>query len=114
MGQEKVENGDEKGVVECRVEVGKTTNHHNKGDIFRAEANIRLPGKVLRASATEENLTMAITKVKDELQRQLNKYKGSLRAQEKRGARVAEKIKSIHPLAMEEDETDLSVRHLDE
>lgn len=105
---------EEKGVVECRVEVGKTTNHHQKGDVFRAEANVRLPGKILRAEATEKNLTMAIAKVKDEMQRQLKKYKESLRAQEKRGARVAEKIKSIHPLAMDDNETDLSVRHLDE
>lgn len=105
---------DKKGVVECWVEVGKTTNHHQKGNVFRAEADIRLPGKILRAEANEKELIIAINKVKDELQRQLKKYKGGLSAKEKRGARIAKKIKSVHPLAMEDSETDLSVRHLDE
>jgi len=76
---------EEKGVLECWVEVGKTTNHHQKGDVFRAEADIRLPGKIIRAEAEKENLEMALTEVKNELQRQINTYKGKFQARDKRG-----------------------------
>ena len=62
--------------VEVWVEVGRTTKHHQKGDIFRAEAQMRLPGKSLRAESEKNNLKLAITEVKDELQLKLKKYKG--------------------------------------
>lgn len=62
--------------IECWVEVEKTTEHHRKGNIFRAEGQIRLPGASgVRAEATEWDLHQAIDMVKDELQRQLKRYK---------------------------------------
>jgi ribosomal subunit interface protein len=53
------------------VEVGKTSEHHNKGDIFRAEANMTIPGGLLRAESTKDDLYAAIDDVKDQLKRQL-------------------------------------------
>jgi putative sigma-54 modulation protein len=76
---------EEKGVLECWVEVGKTTKHHQKGDVFRAEADIRLPGKIIRAEAERETLIMAVTEVKDELQQQIKTFKGKFQAKDKRG-----------------------------
>lgn len=73
------------------VEVGKPSVHHRKGKVFYAECQISLPGKELRAIAERKSLEMAITEVKDELQRQLKKYKGSQRAQQKRNQRRAKK-----------------------
>lgn len=64
------------GILEARVEVGMTTNHHQKGDIFRAEVNLRVPGNLIRAEAVSDDLYKSINQVKDELQRQLKKYKG--------------------------------------
>ena len=63
--------------VRAFVEVALESRHHLKGKIFYAEANIELPrkGKVIRATAREENLYQAINVVKDELQRVLKKYK---------------------------------------
>src|SRR3989338_11359451 len=62
--------------VEAWLEVGRTTHHHNKGDVFRAELQIRLPGKEgIRAEAEEWDLHRAIDKVKEEMQRQLKNYK---------------------------------------
>jgi ribosomal subunit interface protein len=49
------------------VEVGKTTNHHKSGDIFRAEINFHSRIGDLRAEAEKEDLYAAITEVKDEL-----------------------------------------------
>jgi len=61
--------------VEAFVEVALETRHHRKGKIFYAEANIEVPGKILRSEAREKNLYKAINTVKDELQRILKKYK---------------------------------------
>lgn len=74
------------------VEIGRTTEHHNKGKIFRAEAQIRLPGKSIRAESTKEDLRTAIVEVKDELQRMLKKYKGKRRTKMRKGLR---KIKNL-------------------
>ncbi len=64
------------GILLARVDVGLTTKHHQKGNIFRAEVNLDVPQKyVLRAEAKKEDLYMAINEVKDELQRQLKKFK---------------------------------------
>lgn len=57
------------------IELEKTTNHHNKGQIFRAEVMLELPGKMLRAEATNEELYAAIDEVKDILERQVVQYK---------------------------------------
>jgi len=61
--------------VKAFVEIGKTSKHHRKGDIFFAECQIFLPGKGVRSSAEREDLKLAISEVKDELQVQLKKYK---------------------------------------
>jgi putative sigma-54 modulation protein len=67
-------------IIEAKVEVGKTSNHHQKGDVFRAEVNLDVPEKyVLRAEAVREDLYMAINEVKDDLQRQIKKYKEKIR-----------------------------------
>lgn len=57
------------------VEVGKTSQHHNKGDVFRAEVQIEVPGKLLRAESVKDDLRKAIVEVKDNLQVQIKKYK---------------------------------------
>jgi len=58
---------------EARVEVGRTTEHHRKGEVFRVETNLRIPGKVLRAVAVSYRLYDAIDLVKDELKREITK-----------------------------------------
>lgn len=53
------------------VEVGKTSQHHQRGDVFRAEINLRIRGKQLRAVAEEADLYAAIDKVRDEMAEEL-------------------------------------------
>jgi len=53
------------------VEVGKTTDHHHKGDVMRAEFNLQLPGDTLRVVELEPDLYKAIDKAKDDLARQI-------------------------------------------
>lgn len=70
--------------VEAWVELARTTYHHQTGDIFRAEVDIRVPGEILRAEAERENIFLAINEVKDELQQQIKKYKNRLIAKKRR------------------------------
>lgn len=66
--------------VEVWVEIGRTTLHHQKGDVFRAEAQMRFPKKSIRAESEREDLKLAITEIKDELQRKLKQYKGKVKS----------------------------------
>lgn len=76
--------------VECWVEVSRTTKHHQSGDIFRAEIQIKLPGSEgIRSESVKPDLHQAIDEAKDEMQRLLKKYKGKQNAKGKRGARKA-------------------------
>lgn len=62
-------------VLNCDVEVGVTSNHHNKGEIYRTEVNLSLPGELLRVEKTEEDLYRSIDNVKDHLTMSIKKYK---------------------------------------
>ncbi|HEX9664317.1 MAG TPA: ribosome-associated translation inhibitor RaiA [Patescibacteria group bacterium] len=88
-----------KGILEALVEVGKTSQHHRTGQVFRAEADLRLPGKVLRAEAVAGDLNTAVNQVKDELQRQLKKYKNRQEAKSRRGQRVLKRELHLDPRA---------------
>ncbi|MEK7076946.1 MAG: ribosome-associated translation inhibitor RaiA, partial [Patescibacteria group bacterium] len=66
---------EEKGVAELWLEVARTTEHHYKGEVFMAEADLRLPGKVLRAVGTHTDIRTALDKVRDTLRLEIEKYK---------------------------------------
>lgn len=85
--------------VEAWVEIGKTTLHHRKGPIFWAECQMRFPGRSLRSTARSKDLRLAITEVKDELQRQLKQYRNKLIAQTKRRQRRFKKELRLAPQA---------------
>lgn len=59
--------------VICDVEIERSTKHHQKGMVFRAEANIRIPKKLLRAESRAINIRIAIDQVKDKMQTLLKK-----------------------------------------
>ncbi len=86
-------------VVQGWVEVGLVTRHHQSGDIYRAEVQIRLPGRSARSEAVAKDIFLAIDAVKDELQAELKKYKEKEAAIDKRGGRMLKKILHIAPLA---------------
>ncbi len=65
--------------AELRAEVGKSTNHHAKGPFMRADMQIHLPGKAIRAEYEAEDLYEAIDKVKDIARRQIKDYKEKIK-----------------------------------
>ncbi len=74
--------------VNAKVEadLGKTTNHHKNGDIFRAELNISNNGEQTRVEAESEDLYSAIDMVKDEAQNALISKKDKRQSLFRRGA----------------------------
>ncbi len=58
-----------------RIELEKITDHHRKGNIFRAEANVHLKKKFIRVEASREDIYLAINEVRDRLKEEFRKYK---------------------------------------
>lgn len=59
-----------------QIEVGKSTNHHKSGDIFRAEVNLKGGKHSLYAVAETTDLYAAIDKVHDKVVAEAKKVKG--------------------------------------
>lgn len=79
--------------VEAFVEVGRTSRHHKKGDVYRAEAQIRMPHvKGVRAVAETSDLYQSIDEVKNELQRQLKQHSEKQRTKFRRGSRAFKRL----------------------
>ncbi len=68
------------------VDVGKNTNHHQKGDVFVCSATIKIPSDVLKIERDAEDLYKAIDKVKDHFRETLAQRKERLVDAHKRGA----------------------------
>lgn len=61
--------------VRAEVEVAKTTQHHKKGDVFRAEISVNLPNKLIYAAHEGEDLYQCLNEAKQEAERQIIDYK---------------------------------------
>ncbi len=57
------------------IVVGKTTQHHEKGSIFKCRVNLTYPGGMFRAEKVEEDLYAAIDACKDVLHREITTFK---------------------------------------
>lgn len=66
---------DAAGAVSMGVEIARTTRHHKKGQIYYAEANLKLPGAMLRAREEHWDMRVAVTKVRMKLKKEIEKYK---------------------------------------
>lgn len=74
------------------VELARTTRHHQKGDIFRAEVNLTVSGKLIRSVAEQWDLRVAIDTMRDELWRKITGNKEKRTSLYKRGARMLKKL----------------------
>lgn len=74
----------QKEAAKMDIEVGRPSKHHRKGAVFYAEINLEVGPKLFRASAQDEDLHTAIDAVRDELKRQLRKYKTKKQSQHRR------------------------------
>lgn len=82
--------------VSCRVELGRTSNHHKSGDIFRTEINFQKDGRQFRAVSEQDTLMSAIDESRDELLEELKSYKSRRITLVRRGgAAIKQMIKGI-------------------
>jgi putative sigma-54 modulation protein len=74
------------GELHASVEIGRSSRHHHKGPHFYAETNITIgrDNDPFRAVAENEDLRTAITEVKNELQRQIRRYKEKMTDRDRR------------------------------
>jgi ribosomal subunit interface protein len=87
--------------IAADFELTLVTRHHHKGKIWKADAALTLPREKhpLYAEATDEDIHAAIDILVEELERQLQTYKGKREAIMRRGARVAKKELRLDPAA---------------
>lgn len=78
--------------AKLEIELSKTTNHHQNGDIFQAEARLHVRGKETALTSTENDLYKAIDVLKDMLARDMSTFKDKERSVFRRGAH---KVKSL-------------------
>lgn len=87
---------DEDTSVLCNVEVGKTSEHHQSGDIFRSEINLHIAGQDFRAVSEARTLFTAIDETKDQMQKELRRYKRKrIRLIRRGGAKIKELLRNL-------------------
>ena len=72
----------EKPEAKLWVEIEKITRGQRKGRIFRAEAQLYLPQKSIRAESLNESIPKAVNEVKKKLQRKIKEYREKRRVQD--------------------------------
>jgi putative sigma-54 modulation protein len=83
---------DEADSVIADIEIGKTRNGQNTGDIYRAEINLQFKGDVLRAESEKSDIYEAIDDMKNDITRQLRKHKSKRRTSIRNGAKRFKKM----------------------
>ncbi len=78
--------------IVAEIELAQTTRHHKKGDIFKAEANLITPGRLIRTVVETNELHAAIDLMKDELKREITGKKDKNISLYRRGARLFKKL----------------------
>lgn len=76
--------------IETKVEVARDRKHRS-GMVFRAEVNMVMSGKLIRADAEGEDIYAAIDIVVPKLKEQISKFKDKRSTLQKRGARSAKR-----------------------
>ena len=81
----------------AEVEVGRTTQHHKSGEVFKAEVHVTGNGLDLYAVSEHSDLYAAIDEVKDEIVRNTVSEKGRRQTLSRRGGQMVKNmIKGIN------------------
>lgn len=78
--------------IQCDIELARTTAHHNKGDIFKAEAHIVGAGLNVYHSADKEDLYVAIDEMRDGILRELKSHYQKNTSRVRRGGAVVKNM----------------------
>lgn len=58
------------------VELGRTTHHHHKGDVYRTELTLHSDGHTYRTVSEKNDLYASIDSMKDQILAEIKKSKG--------------------------------------
>lgn len=75
-----------------QIEVGRTSKHHNKGDVFRAEFNLKTKDRKFYSFSEKSDLYVAINDAKDQLLSAIKNKKDRKITLFKRGAKSVKKM----------------------
>jgi len=81
-----------KGEPTVYVEVGKTSNRHKSGDIFKAEIKVSIKEKTLYAVSELSDLYSAIDEVRDEIIAEAKKVKAKKQVAVRKGGLKAKDL----------------------
>lgn len=70
------------------IEVGRTTKHHHKGEVFHASATLTIGKRVIRADAIGVDIHIACDILENELKREIDTFKSKASAVQKRASRA--------------------------
>ena len=76
----------------AEVEVGKISQHHNKGDVFRTEINLSVGGVFLRAESIKDDLYASVDEAQSGMMRELRARKTKDESLFRRGAAKIKKL----------------------
>lgn len=83
-------------IIKAEVIVGMETNRHQKGDVFYAECKLSVPGTELFAKSEAKDAYQALDLLKDNMEREVKKYKEKLQGNIKKVKTVARKNKEYN------------------
>ncbi len=92
------------GSIVARVELARTTRHHQQGDVYKAEVNLQLPKKMFRSVVESDDIYKSIDDGKDELRTMIVGYKDERNTKIRAGARIIKRLKQLSPLAWVKNE----------
>ncbi len=75
-------------ITKIEIDLGMRSHHHQKGQVYYAETNVRIPGSMVRVVKDAEDLYKAIDSVKDHLKVDLGKAKEKRRTKDKKTIRA--------------------------
>lgn len=78
---------------ELRIELSRTTKHHQKGQVYYAEANLKIAKTLLRVEVKEYDIRAALNVLHDILEQKVSKFKEKLRPQDSRGQKKARALR---------------------
>ena len=76
----------------CDFRIGKSSEAHNKGRIYYAEARVETPNKAYGADAEGETIFEAIDELKDEILKKIRRNKDKKETLIKRGGRKLKEL----------------------
>ena len=79
--------------VRVAIELERTTRHHRKSEeIYRVEANVSVPGRLIRVEETGDDFYRAVVEMKETLTREIRHWRERTIDKRRKGARAAKAL----------------------